>query len=64
MKIIDINSEQYNRLQFDRRELLTLDNDNAEAMAEAWFKYLRYPKDTVVYRYVRENGIKWLVEEV
>ena len=63
LEIINIDTEQYNHLHFDRRELLTLDNDNAEAKAEAWFKYMRYPKDTIVYRYVRKNGVKWMVME-
>ena len=63
MKIIELDTEQYNRLQFARREFLT-DKKDAEVKMKEWYRYMNYPKDTKVYKFVRTNGIKWIVEEV
>ena len=63
MKVINIDTEQYNKITFDYRECLTGNSKKGENVMRSWFRYMNYPKDTKVYKLVRPNGVKYIVEE-
>ena len=57
MKIITIKSLA--KIDFDFYELYTDDDEEGEAHMQAWAKYM---EANVVWKYVRPNGVKWLVK--
>ena len=61
MKIIEIDTEQFNQLQFDRRELSLKDTATNLILMSRWAAQL---KAKVIYKYKRPNGILWIVEEI
>ena len=57
MKIIPIKS--LTKIDFDFYELYTDDDEEGKEHMEAWAKYM---KANVVWKYVRPNGVKWIVK--
>jgi len=61
MKIIEVDTEQFNKMTFDRREISTRsDKELMVVTIGDWAK--RHGADTV-YKYKRPNGILWMIEE-
>ena len=63
MKIIEIDQAKFNKITSDYREFFTLNDKYAEDTMKEWFRYMNYPRETKVYKFVRPNGIKWMVME-
>ena len=60
MKIIEVNTEEFNKMTFPRRELSLKDTAmNLVAMA----KWADRHKAKVIYKYKRATDILWMVEE-
>ena len=59
MKIVEVDIEEYNQLQFDRKELLLKDTAGNLMLMAKWANGLGAK---IIYKYKRPNGIKWIVE--
>lgn len=61
MKIIEVNTEEFNKLTFPRREIST--REDKELMVVSIKKWAaRHGADTV-YKYKRAQGFLWMLEE-
>ena len=60
MKIIKIDTEEFNKLKFDRREITSKGESTDELMILALWAQAH--NAVTVYKYKRPNGILWIVE--
>ena len=60
MKIIEVNTEEFNKMTFDRREIST--RSDKELMVDSVKKWAGRHGADVVYKYKRKMGILWMVE--
>jgi len=60
MKIIEIDTKQFNALKFDRREFQTKSESGSD-MKKVMDWYYKMAVKSDIYKYKRPNGILWMV---
>ena len=61
MEIVEVNTEEFNKMAFDRREIQT--KHDKKLLVESVIAWAERHGADVVYKYKRKMGYLWMVEE-